>query len=90
MANAPDQADVPYVMAQVGHTDPKMTLGVYAQVIASKTDHGAALDGLVEASEKAAKRQREPRDRRAARPQHRPLDAENPRLAGAFSERLMC
>jgi integrase len=40
-------ADVPYVMAQAGHTDPKMTLGLYAQVIASKTDHGAALDGIV-------------------------------------------
>ena len=32
---------MPYVMAQPGHTDPKMTLGVYAKVIASKTDHGA-------------------------------------------------
>jgi integrase len=42
-------ADVPYVMAQAGHADPKMTLSVYAQVIASKTDHGAALDGLVSA-----------------------------------------
>jgi integrase len=41
-------ADVPYVMAQAGHTDPKMTLGLYAQVIASKTDHGAALDGIVD------------------------------------------
>jgi integrase len=40
-------ADVPKVMAQTGHADPKMTLGVYAKVIASKTDHGAALDGLV-------------------------------------------
>ncbi|HET9591588.1 MAG TPA: site-specific integrase [Solirubrobacterales bacterium] len=40
-------ADVPYVMAQAGHTDPKMTLGLYAQVIASKTDHGAALDGII-------------------------------------------
>lgn len=40
-------ADVPYVMAQAGHTDPKMTLGLYAKVIASKTDHGAALDGIV-------------------------------------------
>ena len=40
-------ADVPYVMAQAGHNDPKMTLGVYGQVIASQTDHGAALDGLV-------------------------------------------
>lgn len=42
-------ADVPYVMAQAGHSDPKMTLGLYAKVITSKTDHGAALDGLVSA-----------------------------------------
>ena len=40
-------ADVPYVMEQAGHSDPRMTLGIYAGVIASKTDHGAALDGLV-------------------------------------------
>jgi integrase len=40
-------ADVPYVMEQAGHTDPRMTLGIYAGVIASKTDHGAALDGLI-------------------------------------------
>jgi integrase len=44
-------ADVPYVMAQLGHEDPKMTLGVYAKVIASKTDHGAAVDGLVGVTE---------------------------------------
>lgn len=43
-------ADVPYVMAQAGHTDPKMTLGLYAKVIASKTDHGAALDGIIAAA----------------------------------------
>jgi integrase len=44
-------ADVPYVMAQAGHTDPKMTLGLYAaKVIASKTDRGAALDGIVKAA----------------------------------------
>jgi hypothetical protein len=40
-------------MAQLGHTDPKMTLGVYAKVIASKTDHGEALDELVGATETA-------------------------------------
>ena len=28
-----------------------MTLAVYAKVIASKTDHGAALDGLLGASQ---------------------------------------
>jgi integrase len=46
-------ADVPYVMAQLGHTDPKMTLGVYARVIASKTDHGQALDDLIGAAQSA-------------------------------------
>lgn len=40
-------ADVPYVMQQVGHSDPRMTLSVYAGVIASKADHGAAVDGLI-------------------------------------------
>jgi hypothetical protein len=40
-------ADVPYVMAQAGHTDPMMTLGIYAKVIASQTDHGASVDELV-------------------------------------------
>ncbi|HEY0316889.1 MAG TPA: site-specific integrase [Solirubrobacterales bacterium] len=47
-------ADVPYVMAQAGHTHPKTTLGIYANVIDSGTDHGAALDGLVGASDWAA------------------------------------
>jgi integrase len=47
-------ADVPYVMAQAGHSDPKMTLGLYAQVLTSKTDYGAALDGLVITSDWAA------------------------------------
>ncbi len=40
-------ANVPYVMAQAGHNDPKMTLGIYASVIASETDHGTTLDELV-------------------------------------------
>ena len=44
-------ADVPYAMAQLGHENPQMTLGIYAKVIASKADHGAALDGLLGASE---------------------------------------
>ena len=46
-------ADVPYVTAQLGHTDPKMTLGVDAKVIASKTDHCQALDDLIAAVESA-------------------------------------
>lgn len=40
-------ADVPYVMRQAGHSDPRMTLSVYAGVIASGTDHGAAVDDLI-------------------------------------------
>jgi integrase len=28
---------VPYVMAQAGHTDPKVTLGIYARVLACLT-----------------------------------------------------
>jgi integrase len=40
-------ADVPYVMKQAGHSDPRMTLSVYAGVIASGTDHGAAVDNLI-------------------------------------------
>lgn len=50
----PQPPSVPYVMAQVGHNDPKVTLGIYAQVIASQDDHGAALDGLVGQIEPAA------------------------------------
>jgi integrase len=41
-------ADVPYATAQVGHTDPKMTLGVYVQVITSKRNYGPTLDGLID------------------------------------------
>lgn len=44
------KADVPYTMAQAGQVDPQVTLGIYAQVIASGTDHGAALDELVRGS----------------------------------------
>jgi integrase len=50
----PQPPSVPYVMAQVGHTDPKVTLGIYAQVIASKDDHGPALDGLIGSLDTAA------------------------------------
>ena len=42
LAAARSQGGRAYVMAQLGHTNPKMTLGVYGQVIASNTDHGAA------------------------------------------------
>lgn len=41
-------ADVPWVMAQVGHTDPKVTLQIYAQVIQSRQrDYGARVDRMI-------------------------------------------
>lgn len=40
-------SDVRFVMQQVGHSDPRMTLSVYAGVIASQTNHGTALDSLI-------------------------------------------
>ncbi|HEX5375967.1 MAG TPA: site-specific integrase [Solirubrobacterales bacterium] len=55
-ANTP----VPKVMAEAGHSDSKLTLGIYGQVIESKTDYGAAVDKLIGGVETAAKRQQEP------------------------------
>lgn len=41
-------ADVPWVMAQVGHTDPKVTLQIYAQVVQSRQrDYGARVDRMI-------------------------------------------
>ncbi len=47
-------ATVPYVMAQLGHADPKVTLGIYAHVLRRKGDTGARLDALVRAADWAA------------------------------------
>lgn len=41
-------ADVPWVMAQVGHTDPKVTLQIYAQVVQSqRRDYGTKVDQMI-------------------------------------------
>ena len=40
-------ADLPYAMSQAGHADPRMTLGIYAETMASTTDYGAALDNVL-------------------------------------------
>jgi hypothetical protein len=40
--------DVPFVQSQVGHSDSKLTMDVYAQLLdRSKRGHGAAFDALV-------------------------------------------
>ena len=75
-------ADVPYVMAQAGHSDPKTTLGVYAQVIASKADHGAALDGLVGAADWAATGSEASRQANGGDPQRGPETRKPARGAG--------
>ena len=40
-------ADLPYAMAQAGHADPRMTLGIYAEMMASTKDYGTAVDDVV-------------------------------------------
>jgi integrase len=40
-------ASVPYVMEQIGHADPGVTLKIYAHVLEHKRDHGARMDSLV-------------------------------------------
>jgi hypothetical protein len=44
-------AEVPYVMQQVGHADPKLTLSVYAQVMFRREGERERLQGLVEGSD---------------------------------------
>jgi hypothetical protein len=40
--------DVPFVQSQVGHTDSKLTMDVYAQLLdRSKRSHGMAFDALL-------------------------------------------
>jgi len=48
--------DAPYVMRQVGHTDPKVTLGVYAQVMFRRDGERDRLRDLVGASNPPATR----------------------------------
>jgi integrase len=43
--------EVPYVMQQVGHTDPKMTLGLYAKVMFRKDGERERLQALVDGVE---------------------------------------
>ncbi len=46
--------DVPFVQSQVGHTDSKLTMDVYAQLLdRSKRAHGAAFDALLTDAQEA-------------------------------------
>jgi integrase len=41
-------ATVPYVMKQVGHTDPKVTLSIYAEVLRRSPEVGERVDALLQ------------------------------------------
>jgi hypothetical protein len=43
--------DVPYVMGQVGHADPKLTLSIYAQVMFRGEGERERLEALVNGAE---------------------------------------
>jgi integrase len=43
--------DVPYVMGQVGHADPKVTLSIYAQVMFRGEGERERLEALVNGAE---------------------------------------
>jgi hypothetical protein len=46
--------DVPFVQGQVGHTDSKLTMDVYAQLLdRGKRAHGAAFDALLADAQEA-------------------------------------
>jgi integrase len=50
-------APVTYAMAQMGHTEPDTTLGIYARVVRDQVEVRDSFDKLVRGNEKAAKRQ---------------------------------
>ena len=79
-------ADVRYVMGQVGHTDPGLTLRIYAQVIDADREHGAQVDALVGASDWAALGSGGGLGSGSEGEIDEPLGAENPAGAG-LSER---
>lgn len=53
--------NVPYVMAQMGHKKPEVTLSIYAKVVRDQVDVRDRFDQLLRPDEKATKRQREPK-----------------------------
>jgi len=79
-------ADVRYVMGQVGHTDPGLTLRIYAQVIDSDRGHGAHVDELVGAADWAPMGTGGRSDHDQEAESGEPLDAENPAVAGFSDE----
>jgi hypothetical protein len=47
-------------MAQMGHTDPRVTLGIYAKVVREQTEVRDRFDQLLRGGEKATEKATEP------------------------------
>jgi Phage integrase family len=75
--------DPVYVMQQMGHTDPKLALRIYAQAMRRGEEERAALEALVQGIDWARLGTRRASARRAAnRP--RPREQRNPAVAGVL------
>jgi len=77
--------DVPYVMGQVGHVDPKVTLSIYAQVMFRGEGERERLEALVNGSEPLSMGTGAQSALFGAGSEA-PEEAENPADSGAFSD----
>ena len=77
--------DVPYVMGQVGHADPKVTLSIYAQVMFRGEGERERLEALVNGAE-PFQWALVPNQRSSAATIEPPEEAENPADSGAFDD----
>ena len=78
--------DVPYVMGQVGHADPKMTLSIYAQVMFRGEGERERFEALVNGAEPASMGTGAQSTLFGRRRAMRPERAENPADSGAFDD----
>ncbi len=77
--------DVPYVMSQVGHADPKMTLSIYAQVMFRGEGERERLQALVNGVEPVSMGTGA-QSTLFGPSEVRPEEAENPADSGAFED----
>jgi len=73
---------VPEVMAEVGHSDPKVTLGIYAQVMRRDEASRDRLRALLEGRDFGSSWQRKPLDAPAGADPASALNGESPAVAG--------
>ena len=78
--------DVPYVMGQVGHADPKVTLSIYAQVMFRGEGERERLEALVQRPESGFNGHWCPINAFRAVRNELAEEAENPADSGAFDD----